>query len=139
MKQQAKPISIPTLCATYEKDPSQLRKMIKKLGIKTIKVRRPEDNRVVTAISDDDHQLLVDSFENLTAENAGKSFISNADAARELGYADDQLSNFARACDSYGFEIHKKKFDGRTQSCISRKDFNQFKKIRNAIAIVAVD
>ena len=139
MKQKSKPISIPTLCDTYDKDPSQLRKMIKKLGIKTITVRRSEDNRVVTAISDGDHQLLVDNFENLTAGNAGKSYVSSAEASKLLGYADNQISNFTRACKSFGYEIHKKKFNGRTQACISKKDFTKFKKIRDAIATVEVD
>ncbi len=139
MKQKAKPISIPTLCETYAKDPSQLRKMIKKLGIKTITVRRPEDNRVVTAISDADHQKLVDNYENLTAGKAGKSFISVSEASKALGYRDNQMSNFTRACKSFGYELHKRKFDGRTQSCISKKDFNKFMKIRKAIAIVEVD
>lgn len=138
-KQKEKMISVPTLCDLYGKDPSQMRKMIDKLKIKKTKVRRPEDNKVVTAIYDSDHQKLVDHFENLTAKEATKGFISFTDACKELGYKDDQMSNFKRACDSYGFEIHKKKFDNRTQSCISKKDFQKFMKIRNAIAIVDVD
>ena len=132
-------ISIPTICELYGKDPSQLRRMIKKAGINTIKVRRPLDNRIVSAITDADHQLLVDTYENLTAEKAGRSFISVADACKKLGYREDQMSNFTRACKSFGFDLHKRKFNGRTQSCISKKDFKKFSKIRNAIAVQDVD
>jgi len=139
MKQEQKIISIPTLCELYHKDPSQLRKMIKKIGIETIKVRRPQDNRIVTAITDEDHQILVDTFANLTAKKAGKSFISVVEASKELGYREDQLSNFTRACKSFGFELHKRKFNGRTQTCISKKDFKKFSKIRNAITVQEVD
>ena len=108
--------------------------MIKKLGIVSITVRSAETNRIVTAITDDEHQLLVDTYPNLTAEKAGKGFVSVAEACEALGYRNDQMSNFTRACASYSIEIHKKKFDGRTQSCVTKKDFNKFMKIRNAIA-----
>ena len=137
MKQ--KPISIPTLCELYSKDPSQMRKMIDKLGIKKIKVRRSDDNKVVTAISDDDHQLLVDSFPNLTADKATKQDISLSEAASLLGYGEEQISNFTRLCKSRDYEIYEKKFNGRTQRCISRKNFNEVKKVRDAIAITDVD
>jgi len=137
-KQKAKPISVPTLCDLYGKDPSQMRKMIDKLGIKKIKVRRPEDNKVVTAINDEDHQLLVDSFSNLTADKATKQDIAIADAVKLLGYKDDQISNLVRACKSWNIEIYEKKFDGRTQKCLSKKDFNKAKAMRT-IAVVDVD
>lgn len=138
MKQPNKPISLPTLCDLYGKDPSQLRKMIDKLGIAKIKVRRPEDNKIVTAISDEDHQLLVDSFANLTADKANKSDVSLTEACRLLGYKENQLSNFTRACNSWGIDIFEKKFNGRTQKCISGKDFKKAEKLRS-IATVDVD
>ena len=134
---QTKPISIPTLCDLYSKDPSQLRKMIDKLGIKKIKVRRADDNKVVTAISDDDHQLLVDSFPNLTAKTATKSDVALVEAVKLLGYKEDQISNFHRACKSWNIEVYEKKFSGRTQKCISKKDFNKAKKLRT-LAVVDV-
>ncbi len=137
-KQKAKPISIPTLCDLYGKDPSQLRKMIDKLGIKKIKVRRPEDNKIVTAISDKDHQVLVDNYPNLTADKANKGDVALADAVKLLGYKDNQISNFHRACKSWGIEIFEKKFDGRTQKCISKKGFKKAKTLRS-IAVVDVD
>jgi len=137
-KQQMKLISLPTLCDLYGKDPSQMRKMIDKLGIKKIKVRRPEDNKVVTAINDEDHQLLVDSFSNLTANKATKQDVALAEACKLLGYKDNQISNFNRACKSWNIEIYEKKFDGRTQKCISRKDFKKAKALRT-IAVVDVD
>ena len=139
MKQvKVKPISIPTLCDLYGKDPSQLRKMIDKLGIKKIKVRRPEDNKIVTAISDKNHQLLVDTYPNLTASKANKSDVSLKDACGLLGYKDDQISNFHRACKSWNMEVYEKKFNGRTQKCISKKDFKKAEKLRS-IATVDVD
>lgn len=135
----AKPISVPTLCDLYAKDPSQMRKMIDQLGIKKIRVRRPQDNRVVTAISDDDHQFLVDNFPNLTAGKATTKDISLSEAAERLGYRSDQLSNFTRLCKNREFEIYEKKFKGRTQKCISMKNFKEIEKVRNAIALVDVD
>jgi len=138
-KQKEKMISVPTLCDLYGKDPSQMRKMIDKLGITKVKVRRPEDNKVVTAIADSDHQLLVDNFSCLSAEKATKSHISVAEACEKLGYKNDQMSNFTRACATYGFEIQERQFDGRTQKCITKRDFSKFMKIRNAIAVVDVD
>jgi len=137
-KQKAKPISVPTLCELYSKDPSQLRKMIDKLGIKKIKVRRPEDNKIVTAISDKDHQLLVDHYPNMTANKANKKDIAIAEAVKMLGYKEDQISNFTRACKSWNIELYEKKFNGRTQKCISKKDFKKAEKLRT-IAIVEVD
>ena len=116
-----------------------MRKMVDKLKIKKIKVRRPEDNRVVTAISDEDHQKLVDAFPNLTARKATTKDIAVAEAALKLGYTYDQLSNFTRLCKSRGYEIYEKKFNGRTQRCISMKNFKEIKKVRDAIAVVAVD
>ena len=131
MKQKSKTISIPTLCKLYKKDPSQMRKMIDKLGIKKITVKRSEDNKVVTAISDSDHQKLVDTYPNLTAEKATKQDVSIAEACKLLGYKEDQMSNFTRACSkSWGIEIYEKKFDGRTQKCISKKDFEKAKSFR---------
>ena len=131
MKQKSKPISIPTLCELYKKDPSQLRKMIDKLGIKKITVKRPDDNKIVTAISDEDHQKLVDTYPNLTADKATKQDVSIAEACKLLGYKEDQISNFTRACaNSWGIEIYEKKFNGRTQKCISKKDFNKAKSFR---------
>lgn len=130
-KQKANPISIPTLCTTYKKDPSQLRKMIDKLGIKKIVVKRPDDNKIVTAISDADHQRLVDAFPNLTADKATKQDVSIAEACKLLGYKEDQISNFTRACaNSWGITIYEKKFNGRTQKCISKKDFLKAKSFR---------
>lgn len=130
-KQKEKLISLPTLCTTYSKDPSQLRKMIDKLGIKKIVVRRPDDNKIVTAISDADHQKLVDNFPNLTADKATKQDISVAEACKLLGYKDDQISNFTRACaNSWSVELYEKKFDGRTQKCISKQDFKKIKSFR---------
>jgi len=137
-KQKTKPISIPTLCNLYSKDPSQLRKMIDKLGIKKIKVRRPDDNKIVTAISDKDHQLLIDSFPNMTARKATKQDVAIAEAVKLLGYKEDQISNFTRACKSWNIELYEKKFDGRTQKCISKKDFKKAEKLRT-IAMVEVD
>lgn len=137
-KQKAKPISVPSLCELYGKDPSQMRKMIDKLGITKITVRRPDDNKIVTAISDADHQKLVDTFPNLTASKATKQDISIAEACRKLGYKDDQMSNFMRACVSWGFEISDKSFDGRTQKCISLKDFKKAVALRT-LAVVDVD
>lgn len=129
-QKETKPISIPTLCELYKKDPSQLRKMIDKLGIKKITVKRSEDNKVVTAISDADHQKLVDSFSNLTADKATKQDVSIAEACKLLGYKEDQMSNFTRACQSWGIELYEKKFNGRTQKCISKKDFLKAKSFR---------
>lgn len=137
-KQKAKPISVPSLCDLYGKDPSQMRKMIDSLEIKKIKVRRPDDNKVVTAISDADHQKLVDTFPNLTASKSTKQDVSLAEACRKLGYKDDQMSNFNRACVSWGFEIYERKFDGRTQKCISLKDFKKAEALRT-LAVVDVD
>jgi len=138
-QQESKSISLPTLCELYGKDSSQMRKMVDKLGIKKTKVRRASDNKLVTIISDEDHQMLVDFYPNLTSKDAGKSFIAVAEACEKLGYKPDQMSNFTRACASYGMELHKRKFDGRTQSCVTKKDFNKFMKIRNAIAVVDID
>jgi hypothetical protein len=130
-KQKVNPISIPTLCDLYKKDPSQLRKMIDKLGINKIVVKRPEDNKVVTAITDEDHQRLVDTYPNLTADKATKQDVSISEACKLLGYKEDQISNFTRACsNSWGIEIYEKKFNGRTQKCISKKDFNKAKSFR---------
>ncbi len=130
-QKQARPISIPTLCDLYKKDPSQLRKMIDKLGIEKIKVKRPDDNKVVTAISDKDHQRLVDEYPNLTADKATKQDISVVEACKLLGYREDQISNFTRACaNSWGIELYEKKFNGRTQKCISKKDFLKAKSFR---------
>lgn len=137
-KQKSNPISVPSLCELYGKDPSQMRKMIDKLGIKKITVRRPEDNKVVTAISDADHQKLVDSFSNLTTGNATKQDVALADACKKLGYKEDQMSNFTRACGSWDIEIYEKRFEGRTQKCISLKDFKKAKALRT-IAMVDVD
>jgi len=137
-KQEAKPISIPTLCDLYGKDPSQLRKMIDKLNIEKLKVRRPRDNKIVTAISDENHQILVNEFPNLTAKNATKQDISVADACKQLGYLDNQISNFTRACKSWGIDFYEKKFNGRTQKCITLKDFKRAEKLRT-IATVDVD
>jgi len=138
-KQKAKPISIPTLCSIYEKDPSQMRKMIKKMDIPTTKVKRSEDGKVVSVISDEDHQKLVDAYPNLTAKNAGKSYVSVSEACEKLGYKNDQMSNFTRACASYNITLEKRKFNGRTQSCLTKKDFKKFMKLRNALATVDVD
>jgi len=137
-KQKQELISIPSLCSLYEKDPSQLRKMIKKLNIVSATVRSAETNRIVTAITDEEHQLLVDTYPNLTAKNAGKSFIPVSIASKQLGYREDQMSNFTRACKSFGFELLKRKYQGRTRSCISIKDYKKFSKIRGAIAIADV-
>ena len=137
-KQKAKPISIPTLCDLYGKDPSQMRKMIDKLGIKKIKVRRPEDNKIVTAIQDEDHQLLVDTFSHMNSAKATKQDVAVAEAVKLLGYKDDQISNFTRACKSWNIDIYEKSFDGRTQKCISKKDLKKAKALRT-IAVVDVD
>ena len=116
-----------------------MRKMIDKLEIKKFKVRRQEDNKIVTAISDEDHQLLVDHFANLTSKKATKSHIAVAEACKKLGYKDNGISNFTRTCASYGFELQERNFNGRTQKAITKKDFNKLMKIRNAIAVIDVD
>jgi len=137
-QKKAAPISIPSLCELYGKDPSQMRKMIDKLKIKKTKVRRADDNRIVTVIADVDHQKLVDHFENMTAKNATKGYISVKDASKKLGYETSQMSNFTRACATYDIELHKKKFNGRTQTCVTIKDFKKFMKLRNTLAVVDV-
>ena len=139
MTKQVNPVSIPKLCELYGKDPSQLRKMINKLGIEKITVRRPSDNKIVTAISDEDHQLLVDTYPNMTARNATKQDVSISEACKLLGYKDNQISNFTRACKSWGIDLYEKKFNGRTQKCISKKNFKKAEKLRTLAPIVEVD
>ena len=139
MKKQLNPVSIPSLCDLYGKDSSQLRKMIDKLGIHKMTVRRPTDNRIVTAISDEDHQLLVDTYPNLTSRKATKQDVAVSEASRLLGYKANQISNFTRACKSWGIELYEKKFNGRTQKCLSKKDFNKAKKLRTLAPVVDVE
>ena len=128
-------ISIPTLSELYSKDSSSLRKMIKKLGIQSLKVKRESDGRVVTVITDSDHQQLVNTYESLTANKAKRGYIPVIEAGRLLGYPDAQISNFTRACASYSIELPKMKFNGRTQSGISKSDFKKFEKIVNALSV----
>jgi len=135
MTKQTNPISVPKLCELYGKDPSQMRKMIDKLGIKKTTVRRKSDNRTVTIISDKDHQLLVNTYPNLTASKASKRDISLKDATKRLGYKDDQISNLHRACKSWDIEVYEKKFNGRTQKCISSKNFKKMEKLRTLTVV----
>ena len=114
-------------------------KILEYPNIEKIRVRRSDDNKVVTAISDADHQLLVDSFPNLTANKATKQDISLSEASRKLGYGEDQISNFTRLCKTRGYEIYEKKFDGRTHRCISIKNFKEITKVRDAIATTDID
>jgi len=126
-------ISVPKLCELYDQDPSNMRKMIAKLEIKIQRIRRASDNKLVSAIVDEDHQLLVDTYPQLTAKSASKYFVSFSEAMKELGFKKDQHTHFKKTCIQFGFEVYKKKFNKRTQSCIKISDFNKFKKIRNAI------
>ena len=115
-----------------------MRKMIDKLGIKKIKVKRASDNKNVTAIYDEDHQLLVDNFTCLLSEKATKKDVAVAEAIKLLGYKNDQTSNFTRACKSWNIDIYEKSFEGRTQKCISKKDLKKATALRT-IAVVDVD
>jgi len=110
-KQKANPVSIPALCELYGKDPSQMRKLLDKLEITRITVRRADDNKVVTAISDADHQRLVDETPCLQpCAKATKNDVSIAEACKLLGYKNDQMTNFMRACASWGIEIYERQF-----------------------------
>lgn len=132
---ETKLISIPSLCELYGKDPSQLNKMIDKLGITKQKVRRKKDNKIVNVITEKEHLFLKESYDNLTAAKASRYFISFAEASTALGYTSDQLSNFKRTCIRFQFKIYKKKFDGRTQSCITQSDFKKLLKVKEAITV----
>ena len=138
-KKQEELISVPKLCELYGKDSSQMRKMINKLNIPKKVVKRASDNKNVSVITQSDHQKLVDHFENLTAKNASKDYISVAEACKKLGYKSDQMSNFTRACTRMGFSLKEKKFNGRTQKCITKNEFKKFMQVRNAITIVDID
>jgi len=137
-KRKEKLISIPSLCELYGKDPSQLRKMIDKLSIPKIKVKRESDNKVVTAIYDSDHQKIVDEYPNLTAPAATKSHVSFSEACDKLGYGVKQMSNFKRLCTRMNIEIMERKFKGRTQKCILKKEYTKLKKLADALTIADV-
>jgi len=130
-------ISIPNLAKLYKKDPTHIRKMVESLGITKHKIKRKKDGRIVTAIADSDHQKLVDHFKNLTAKKASGSYICFTEAMAELGFKD--RSNFKRTCLTYNLEIHKKKFNNRTQSCLTQKSFKTLKKIRESITVQDID
>ena len=133
MKKKEQFISIPDIAELYGADPSQLRKMLKKLEIKPQKIRRASDNRIVTVITDEEHQHLVNEQANLTAPKLGKNDITVADACKKLGFREDQMSNLTRWCKSLGIKYSEKKKNGRTQKTLNKKDFEKLLKIRKSI------